>query len=122
MARYEMHYFQAGDSRTIDLPERPDEVLSWYGQGEPRQPYIIRHNVMGEDVGHDWSWREGKFRYSGTKAVGESQGVDLPRDSVVKPFWLIFQYGEAEEFIRCSCGRELEPMYVFCPYCGARRY
>lgn len=120
MARFETHHFKAGDSRSVAVPVRPTEVFSWYGQGEPRPPYIIRHNVMTEDYGHDWTWKQGVMHYSGTHVVGECQGVDMPRDSVPKPFWVIFQYGEADPII-CTCGKTMEPSFVFCPHCGAKR-
>lgn len=119
MARYEVHHFQKGETRTIPMTERPTQVYSWYGQGEPHPPYIPRFNVMPEDTGHDWSWRGGQFRYSGTQVVGEFQGVTC--QTVQKPFWVICQFGEDEPQTCAHCGARVGVDYVFCTKCGTPR-
>ena len=120
MATYETHHFQVGDSRVLELRMRPTRVYSWYGLGDPVPPFIPHHNVMSEDMGHDWTWVMGAFRYSGTQVVGHVRGTQSSA-TVQQPFWLIFQYGEADAPTCLHCGREIESSAVFCPWCGTRR-
>lgn len=119
MSRYEIHQFQVGDARTIPMAEQPTEVYSWYGQGEPKQPFIPGYNAMIENVGHDWSWQRGQFRYSGTQVVGEFQGKT--HQTVPKSFWVIFQFGEPEVQKCAHCGTEVGAEWVYCIRCGERR-
>lgn len=56
--------------RTVPLNERPTHVWALPGplghDTEPTPPDVPIHgrNAWYQDVGHDWSWLAGRFRYS----------------------------------------------------------
>ena len=53
----------------LELPERPSRVWTLYEYEDentpPELPYAPQHmrNAFLEDFMHDWTWRNGQFRY-----------------------------------------------------------
>lgn len=91
------------------MPEKPTRVWEWsLGQAPPSSLSRPRYgNSLPADEGHDWKWRAGVFRYSGTGGRGEA--------------WLILQFGpdaQGEEKVCSSCGVSMPDHARFCPSCG----
>lgn len=90
----------------IPMPQKPDDVWIW-GRGVPTpQSRPVPHSTaVRADIGHDWHWSGGMFRYSG---VGDPGDV-----------WLLLQYGKGGDEVTCpTCGASAPDSARFCPGCG----